>query len=109
MNYVFLRERVENSPFTPIQQKCLDSIGSRVPSKLKESPETQEMLEELNKEISDNFREVIIKHTGKVFCERVCVCKCQCPHRFVLTLHHYIQCSGNNIKESRRRRSGRFC
>ncbi|XP_075883238.1 dynein axonemal heavy chain 12 isoform X2 [Nelusetta ayraudi] len=63
MNYVFLRERVENSPFTPIQQKCLDSIGSRVPSKLKESPETQEMLEELNKEISDNFREVIIKHT----------------------------------------------
>lgn len=74
MNYVFLRERVENSPFTPIQQKCLDSIGSRVPSKLKESPETQEMLKELNKEISDNFLEVIIKHTGNVFSECVCVC-----------------------------------
>lgn len=73
MNYVFLRERVENSPFTPIQQKCLDSIGSRVPGKLKESPETQEMLEELNKEISDNFLEVIIKHTGEAFDGSGCV------------------------------------
>lgn len=68
MNYVFLRERVENSPFTPIEQRCLDSIGCRVPPKLKESPETQEMLEELNKEVSNNFLEVIIKHTGKVLC-----------------------------------------
>lgn len=67
MNYVFLRERVENSPFTPIQQKCLDSIGSRVPPKLKESPETQEMLEDLYREVSDNFLEVIIRHTGKNF------------------------------------------
>lgn len=73
MNYVFLRERVENSPFTPIQQTCLDSIGSRVPGKLKESPETQEMLEELNKEISDNFLEVIIKHTGKAVDDSGCV------------------------------------
>ncbi|XP_071332600.1 dynein axonemal heavy chain 12 [Trachinotus anak] len=63
MNYVFLRQCVESRPFTPIQQQWLDSIVSRVPVKLKESPETNKLLQELCMEVSNDFRNVIVKHT----------------------------------------------
>lgn len=64
MNYMFLRQRVECQPFAPIQQQWLDSIVARVPPKLKESPKANKLLQELCKEVSDNFHDVIVKHTG---------------------------------------------
>ncbi|XP_019944293.2 dynein axonemal heavy chain 12 [Paralichthys olivaceus] len=63
MNYEFLKRCVERRPFAPIQQQWLDSIVSRVPQKLKESPETNKLLQELCTEVSDEFRHVIVKHT----------------------------------------------
>ncbi|XP_023257599.1 dynein heavy chain 12, axonemal [Seriola lalandi dorsalis] len=63
MNYVFLRQCLESRPFTPIQQRWLDSIVSRVPPKLKDSPETNKLLQELCVEVSNDFRNVIVKHT----------------------------------------------
>uniref|UniRef100_A0A3B4UUS5 Dynein axonemal heavy chain 12 n=1 Tax=Seriola dumerili TaxID=41447 RepID=A0A3B4UUS5_SERDU len=63
MNYVFLRQCLESRPFTPIQQQWLDSIVSRVPPKLKDSPETNKLLQELCVEVSNDFRNVIVKHT----------------------------------------------
>ncbi|XP_067448608.1 dynein axonemal heavy chain 12 [Thunnus thynnus] len=63
MNYMFLKQCVESRPFTPIQQQWLDSIVTRVPAKLKESPETNKLLQELCMEVSENFRSVIVKHT----------------------------------------------
>uniref|UniRef100_A0A8C9Y9T2 Dynein axonemal heavy chain 12 n=1 Tax=Sander lucioperca TaxID=283035 RepID=A0A8C9Y9T2_SANLU len=64
MNYMFLKRCVENRPFAPIQQQWLDSIVARVSPKFKEGPETQKLLQELCKEVSDDFHNVIVKHTG---------------------------------------------
>ncbi|XP_067384444.1 dynein axonemal heavy chain 12 [Channa argus] len=63
MNYIFLKQRVESHPFAPIEQQWLDSIVSRVPPKLKESPKANNLLQELCMEVSNNFRTVIVKHT----------------------------------------------
>ncbi|XP_028438243.1 dynein heavy chain 12, axonemal isoform X1 [Perca flavescens] len=63
MNYMFLKRCVENRPFAPIQQQWLDSIVARVSPKFKEGPETQKLLQELCKEVSDDFHNVIVKHT----------------------------------------------
>ncbi|XP_034447227.1 dynein heavy chain 12, axonemal [Hippoglossus hippoglossus] len=63
MNYEFLKRCVERRPYAPIQQQWLDSIVSRVPHTLKESPETKKLLQELCTEVSDDFRHVIVKHT----------------------------------------------
>ncbi|XP_053173949.1 dynein axonemal heavy chain 12 [Scomber japonicus] len=63
MNYVFLKQCVESRPFPPIQQHWLDSIVARVPPKLKERPDTNKLLQELCVEVSENFRNVIVKHT----------------------------------------------
>ncbi|XP_070695267.1 dynein axonemal heavy chain 12 [Pempheris klunzingeri] len=63
MNYMFVKQCVENRPFAPIQQQWLDAIVARVPPKLKEGPETNKLLQELCKEVSDDFHNVIVKHT----------------------------------------------
>ncbi|XP_029012096.1 dynein axonemal heavy chain 12 [Betta splendens] len=63
MNYRFLKQRVESRPFAPIQQQWLDSVVSRVPPKLKESPATNCLLQELCTEIRNDFHRVIVKHT----------------------------------------------
>ncbi|KAA8590936.1 hypothetical protein FQN60_001879 [Etheostoma spectabile] len=63
LNYMFLKRCVENRPFAPIQQQWMDSIVARVSPKLKEGPETQKLLQELCKEVSDDFHNVIVKHT----------------------------------------------
>lgn len=73
MNYMFLKRCVESRPFTPIQQQWLDSIDARVPPKLKESPETNKMLQDLYKEVSDDFRNVLVKHTGIICVWYVCM------------------------------------
>ncbi|XP_068561369.1 dynein axonemal heavy chain 12 [Cebidichthys violaceus] len=63
MNYMFLKRCVESRPFAPIQPQWLDSIVARVSPKLKEGPDTNTLLQELRKEVSDNFHDVIVKHT----------------------------------------------
>ncbi|XP_051280505.1 dynein axonemal heavy chain 12 [Dicentrarchus labrax] len=64
MDYMFLKKRcMESCPFVPVQQHLLDSIVARVPPKLKESPETKKLLQELCKEVSDDYHSVIVKHT----------------------------------------------
>uniref|UniRef100_A0A8C4EB11 Dynein axonemal heavy chain 12 n=1 Tax=Dicentrarchus labrax TaxID=13489 RepID=A0A8C4EB11_DICLA len=56
MDYMFLKKRcMESCPFVPVQQHLLDSIVARVPPKLKESPETKKLLQELCKEVSDDY------------------------------------------------------
>uniref|UniRef100_A0A3Q3KD74 Dynein heavy chain linker domain-containing protein n=1 Tax=Monopterus albus TaxID=43700 RepID=A0A3Q3KD74_MONAL len=63
MNYMSLKQWVARHPYTPIQQQWLDSIVSRVPSKLKDSPEKIKLLQELCMEVRNDFDNVIIKHT----------------------------------------------
>uniref|UniRef100_A0A3B4Z7I9 Dynein axonemal heavy chain 12 n=1 Tax=Stegastes partitus TaxID=144197 RepID=A0A3B4Z7I9_9TELE len=55
MNYMFLKQCVESRPFAPIQQDWLDSIVARVPPKLIKSPETNQLLQELCMEVSEEF------------------------------------------------------
>uniref|UniRef100_A0A7N6AS53 Dynein axonemal heavy chain 12 n=1 Tax=Anabas testudineus TaxID=64144 RepID=A0A7N6AS53_ANATE len=63
MNYMFLKKCVESRPFPPIQQQWLESIVSRVPPKLKGRPKTSNLLQELCMEVSNDFHNVIVKHT----------------------------------------------
>ncbi|KAM8863638.1 dynein axonemal heavy chain 12 [Spinachia spinachia] len=61
MNYAVLKRFVESRPFAPMQQGWLDSIMAS--SKLKGAPEMNKLQQELCKEVSDNFHNVIVKHT----------------------------------------------
>lgn len=61
---MFLKQCVEKRSFAPIQQQWLHSIDSRISPKLKEGPETTKLLQELYKEVTDDFHNVIVKHTG---------------------------------------------
>ncbi|KAI9530578.1 hypothetical protein NQZ68_000068 [Dissostichus eleginoides] len=63
MNYMFLRQCVENRPVAPIQSQWLESIVARVSPNFKEGPETNKLLQELCKEVSEDFHNVIVKHT----------------------------------------------
>ncbi|KAK9514800.1 hypothetical protein VZT92_025488 [Zoarces viviparus] len=63
VNYTFMKQRIESRTFDPIQPHWLDSIIARVSPKLTEAPETNELLQELCKEVSDNFHDVIVKRT----------------------------------------------
>ncbi|XP_074537088.1 dynein axonemal heavy chain 12 [Halichoeres trimaculatus] len=63
INYMFLKRCVESSPVAPIQQHWLDSIVSRLSPKLRENPETKNLLQKLCKEVSDDFHRVIVRHT----------------------------------------------
>lgn len=64
MNYMFLKQCVENQPFPTIQQHWLDSIDALVSPELKKRPDSSKLLEELFQEVSDEFDSVIVKHTG---------------------------------------------
>ena len=64
MNYSILKSCVESRSFAPIQQQWLDAIVARVPPKLKESPEKNKLLQELCREVSNEFHNVIVKYTG---------------------------------------------
>ncbi|KAK1801742.1 hypothetical protein P4O66_022373 [Electrophorus voltai] len=66
MNYTFLKQCVERSPIMPIQQQWLDATLSRVPSPLRHGPGRQELLEELCREVSEEFLHVMVKHTGEL-------------------------------------------
>uniref|UniRef100_A0A4W4EIL8 Dynein heavy chain linker domain-containing protein n=1 Tax=Electrophorus electricus TaxID=8005 RepID=A0A4W4EIL8_ELEEL len=67
MNYTFLKQCVERSPIMPIQQQWLDATLSRVPSPLRHGPGRQELLEELCREVSEEFLHVMVKHTVNSF------------------------------------------
>lgn len=64
MNRIFLRQCIESRPVIPIPQEWLDSIDGQIPPQLKDSPQKNKLLYQLLTEVSDNFHDVIIKHTG---------------------------------------------
>uniref|UniRef100_A0A3Q2NRV0 Dynein axonemal heavy chain 12 n=1 Tax=Fundulus heteroclitus TaxID=8078 RepID=A0A3Q2NRV0_FUNHE len=63
MNYRFMKRCVESRPFPPIQQQWIDSVVSRIPPELRESPEANELLQKLCVEVTEEFRSVVVKHT----------------------------------------------
>uniref|UniRef100_A0A3Q3B332 Dynein axonemal heavy chain 12 n=1 Tax=Kryptolebias marmoratus TaxID=37003 RepID=A0A3Q3B332_KRYMA len=69
MNYSFLKRCIESRPYAPIQKQWLDSIVARVPPKLKESPEMNKLLQELCVEVSEEFHNVIVRHTFVKSCK----------------------------------------
>lgn len=64
MNYMFMKQCVENRTFAPIQQEWLDSIDALIPAKLKKSPDASQVLQELYAKVTDEFHKVVVKHTG---------------------------------------------
>ncbi|XP_056131285.1 dynein axonemal heavy chain 12 [Lampris incognitus] len=63
MNYMFLKKCVESSPVVPIQKQCLDAMLTRVPVQLREGAGQDELLQELCKEVSNDFLNGMIRHT----------------------------------------------
>ncbi|KAK3519072.1 hypothetical protein QTP70_016355, partial [Hemibagrus guttatus] len=55
MIYMNLKQSVESRPIAPIQQQWLDNIVSRIPPQLRVGPGRTELLEELCKEISEDY------------------------------------------------------
>ncbi|KAL0158441.1 hypothetical protein M9458_046517, partial [Cirrhinus mrigala] len=62
MNYLFLKECVEQSPVAPFQQQWLDAMLARVPHRLRQGPGRQELLEDICKEVSETYLRVMTKH-----------------------------------------------
>ncbi|XP_017568229.2 dynein heavy chain 12, axonemal isoform X1 [Pygocentrus nattereri] len=60
MNYLFLKQCVEKSPIVPIQEHWLDDVVTRVSPQLRQGRE--ELLEELCKEVSENYLSSMVKH-----------------------------------------------
>nr|XP_061802869.1 dynein axonemal heavy chain 12-like [Nerophis lumbriciformis] len=65
MNYIFLKQCVESRPVTPFPQEWINSINGQIPSYLKDNPKKAKLLKDLFTEVSDNFHDVIIKHTAR--------------------------------------------
>ncbi|XP_029291775.1 dynein heavy chain 12, axonemal [Cottoperca gobio] len=63
MTYMSLKQCVEKGPFAPIPLQWLDAIVDRVSPKLKEGPKAKKLLQELCKEVSEDFHNVIVQHT----------------------------------------------
>ncbi|KAM4737020.1 LOW QUALITY PROTEIN: dynein axonemal heavy chain 12-like [Anableps anableps] len=61
--YRFMKHCVESRPYPPIMQQCLESAVSRIPPKLRDSPETKKLLQELCVEVTEEFHDVIVDHT----------------------------------------------
>ncbi|XP_046897139.1 dynein axonemal heavy chain 12 [Hypomesus transpacificus] len=70
LNYMFLKQCVEGSPIVPIQQQWLDAMLTRVPLQLREGPGRDELLQELCREVSDNFLSGMVKHTVNYVLEK---------------------------------------
>uniref|UniRef100_A0A8C1KRB1 Dynein axonemal heavy chain 12 n=1 Tax=Cyprinus carpio TaxID=7962 RepID=A0A8C1KRB1_CYPCA len=66
MNYLFLKECVEQSPVAPFQQQWLDAMLARVPHQLRQGPGRQELLEDICKEVSETYLRVMTKHRGEI-------------------------------------------
>uniref|UniRef100_A0A674AUS2 Dynein axonemal heavy chain 12 n=1 Tax=Salmo trutta TaxID=8032 RepID=A0A674AUS2_SALTR len=63
LNYMFLKECVEGSPVVPIQQQWLDAMLTRIPPQLRVGPGRDELLQDLCREVSENFLSGMVKHT----------------------------------------------
>ncbi|XP_028848515.1 dynein heavy chain 12, axonemal isoform X2 [Denticeps clupeoides] len=61
-NYLFLKKCVEARPVAPIQQKWLDGIMSRVPSRLRQTAKQKQLVEELCKDVGTDFINVMVQH-----------------------------------------------
>lgn len=64
MNYAFMKQCVEKRKFAPIQQQWLDSIDSLIPDKFKMCPDASQLLQELYSKVTDEYRKVVVKHSG---------------------------------------------
>uniref|UniRef100_A0A6Q2WX96 Dynein axonemal heavy chain 12 n=1 Tax=Esox lucius TaxID=8010 RepID=A0A6Q2WX96_ESOLU len=64
LNYMFLKQCVEHCPVAPIQEQWLDAMLVLVPPKLHEGPGRENMLQDLCREVSENFLNEMVKHTG---------------------------------------------
>ncbi|ROL53285.1 Dynein heavy chain 7, axonemal [Anabarilius grahami] len=62
MNYLYLKECVEQSPVAPFQPQWLDAMLARVSHRLLQGPGRQELLENICKEVGDTYLRVMIKH-----------------------------------------------
>lgn len=60
-----MKHCVESRPFAPIQKEWLDSVVARIAPELREYPKSDKLLQELCTEVTEEFRNVIVKHTGK--------------------------------------------
>ncbi|XP_077462234.1 dynein axonemal heavy chain 12-like [Stigmatopora argus] len=67
LNYIFLKQCVESRPVTPIPKEWMESIEGQISPHLKDSQEKAKLLHDLLTEITDNFHDVIIKHTVNMF------------------------------------------
>ncbi|XP_029975539.1 dynein heavy chain 12, axonemal [Salarias fasciatus] len=63
MKYNFLKHCVEKRPVAPIQSEWLESIEAKISPKLKDTVGKKFLLQELCEEVSEDFRNVILKHT----------------------------------------------
>ncbi|XP_048874195.1 dynein axonemal heavy chain 12 isoform X2 [Brienomyrus brachyistius] len=63
MNFLFLKRCVESRPNLPIQQQWLDAMLTRVPPQLRQSPPSVQLLDELCKEVSEDYLTCMVKHT----------------------------------------------
>ncbi|XP_021325607.1 dynein axonemal heavy chain 12 isoform X2 [Danio rerio] len=62
MNYLFMKECVEQSPVAPFQQQWLDAMLGRVSLQLRQGPGRNELLEDICKEVSESYLKVMIKY-----------------------------------------------
>uniref|UniRef100_A0A8C4T2P1 Dynein axonemal heavy chain 12 n=1 Tax=Erpetoichthys calabaricus TaxID=27687 RepID=A0A8C4T2P1_ERPCA len=55
LNYLFLKRCVENYPLIPVSPEWLDSVLSRIPGRLREGKEKQNLIQNLFQEVAENF------------------------------------------------------
>ncbi|XP_039627270.1 dynein heavy chain 12, axonemal [Polypterus senegalus] len=55
LNYLFLKRCVENYPLIPVSPEWLDSVLSRIPGRLREGKEKQQLIQNLFLEVAENF------------------------------------------------------
>uniref|UniRef100_A0AAY4CQS0 Dynein axonemal heavy chain 12 n=1 Tax=Denticeps clupeoides TaxID=299321 RepID=A0AAY4CQS0_9TELE len=70
LNYLFLKKCVEARPVAPIQQKWLDGIMSRVPSRLRQTAKQKQLVEELCKDVGTDFINVMVQDVKPFFSHR---------------------------------------
>ncbi|XDV45844.1 hypothetical protein PO909_013867 [Leuciscus waleckii] len=66
MNFLFLKECVEQSPVAPFQQQWLDAMLARVSHRLRQGPGREELLNDICKEVGETYLRVMIKHRGEI-------------------------------------------
>ncbi|XP_077070519.1 dynein axonemal heavy chain 12 [Siphateles boraxobius] len=62
MNYLFLKQCVEQSPVAPFQQQWMDAMLARVSHRHRQGPGREELLKDICKEVGETYLRVMIKH-----------------------------------------------